>query len=132
MADNSGYIIKQYIDTNPNSPTYGEVKEIRYKDLTHCYVDSSPSWAEIKREAETKTYYPSGAKGYDGYAIVTYEDTNPNSPTYGQTKEVKEEDSDFPMPSQLPQWELQSNYCAVDEYEDIEPISEEDIEKLFE
>lgn len=134
MAKNSGRIIKRYIDTNLNSPTFGEEKEVVYTDEQHCPKgDASSTWVEIAREPELVTYYPSGTDGYDGYAIVTYKDVNPDSSTYGQTYTKRVKDDNYPMPSREPQWELTSAYCARYEYCDTdEPIPEEDIDKLFE
>lgn len=138
MATQTGNIIKRYVDTNVNSPTFGEEKVVIYEDLTHCPKgDPTPTptadWVEISREPHMVTYFPSGVDGYSGYADVTYQDQNEESPTYGQTKVKTEKDRQYPKPSQEPSFELYTEYCDTNSYcEDVYPISDEDIENLFE
>ena len=128
----NGYITKRYIDTNPNSPTYGKEKTITYEDLEHCIKGVAPAeWTEISREPQMVTYYPSGVEGYNGCAIVKYEDTNEESPTYGEIRTVIEADSSYPKPNTDSNYELISYYCQSDIYSDVTPIPDEDIENLF-
>lgn len=133
MGRNSGRVIKRYIDTNLNSPTFGEEKEVIYDDELHCPTTEIPAWwVEVSREPELIVYYPSGAEGFSGYAIVTYRDTNPDSPSYGETRTEKVKDPRYPRPSTEPEWELTNSYCARYDYCEIDnPIPDEDIDNLF-
>lgn len=133
MAKNSGNIIKRYIDTNLNSPTFGEEKVMVFEDTLHCPIDGIPAeWVEVSREPELVEYYPSGVEGFDGYAIVTYKDVNPESHTYGKTRTDRVKDDNYPRPNTNPQWELTTTYCARYDYCEIDDaIPEEDINNLF-
>lgn len=62
----TGYLIIQYIDENPNSPTYGETWTERQLDTTHCPADGGGEWELIS------TFCESDTSGYTGNRINTY------------------------------------------------------------
>lgn len=111
----TGYLITQYRDINPQSPTYNQIREERTLD-SECST-SAPQWVEITAYCE---YSESGTP--TGYYIHVEVDNAKNSETYGQTREWKEtapqgmcED-----PSSEPEWildESYDNHCETKQYE---------------
>ena len=61
----TGYIVRKYIDENPNSPTYGETWTEKTLDTTHCPNDGG-GWSLVATECELVT------SGFTGYRIDTY------------------------------------------------------------
>lgn len=111
---NTGYKIKKYLDTNPYSPTYGEVRTEKIYAPDEC-PDDRPVWSEISRVCNKINYQPSGAQGNDGKATIIYEDINIDSPSFGQTKtEISADLTNCPLPNKTPDWELQSSTCEVE------------------
>lgn len=94
----TGYRIYKYKDINPNSPTYGTYKEEKESDAS-CN-EESPNWQQ------TSTYCELDVKGTNtGYYVYVQTDTNPKSPTAGQTREERQYDvSQCPIESRDPQW----------------------------
>lgn len=62
---NTGYIIKQYIDINPLSPTYNQTWTERVLDTDHC-PQSADDWVEIANYCEIV------ASGYTGNRQIMY------------------------------------------------------------
>ena len=61
----TGYKIIQYIDENPNSPTYGDTWEERVLDTANC-PENEGEWVLISEECEADT------SGFTGNRIDTY------------------------------------------------------------
>lgn len=90
-GNNTGWYVTTQTDINDLSPTYGETKESRVMNTTECPLPSKdPEWEYDLDDAycEIKHYPKSGLDADSGKLIVLATDTNLNSPTYGQTKEI--------------------------------------------
>ena len=114
----TGYIIIEYTDENPDSSTYGQTKEERNVDNVTCPESSrDPEWiVDIDSPAycETKTYEPSGAIGNSGMQVVTVVDSNQYSPTCGTTQQQKVENLvACPVPDTNPNWVEESRSCHI-------------------
>lgn len=108
---NTGFKIVKYKDTNVYSPTYGQTKTEKVKDLEECPTQL-PVWIETSRECEQKQYQPSGEYGNTGKSIVHEEDQNPTSSTYQKTRQRTVNDLiNCPLPDTNPQWDEQSSEC---------------------
>lgn len=96
---NTGYRINTYIDVNPNSPTFNTTREERVRDDAECGV-ASASWEEVSSYCELDD-----DGGNTGYYVTTTMDTNPSSPTYGETKDSRTYNlGECPLPSKDPEW----------------------------
>lgn len=108
---NTGYRIDKFKDVNPYSPTYDTTKTERVYDTDTCPNDA-PIWEEISRECVLKTYEPSGVEGNNGKALITEEDVNQHSLTFGETRTREVNDQiNCPLPNTEPEWELESSSC---------------------
>lgn len=96
---NTGYRINTYIDVNPNSPTFNTTREERVRDDAECGV-ASASWEEVSSYCELDD-----DGGNTGYYVTTTMDTNPSSPTYGETRDSRTYNlGECPLPSKDPEW----------------------------
>lgn len=125
---NTGYYITTEMDTNLESPTYGQTRNSKSYNQSQCPLPSTdPQWAvnEDKSYCETVTF-PSGLDGNTGRYIVSMTDENRNSSTYNQTiesaltesewtEEMEEEIGPFPCPSAdtRPKLEVLSEACQL-------------------
>ena len=62
----TGFLVVQYVDENPNSPTYGETWTERVLDTNTCPSGSGGEWSLIASECEMTT------SGFTGKRINTY------------------------------------------------------------
>jgi len=132
---NTGYLVVQEMDTNPDSPTYGQTRETKTYNPTQCPAKSSGAmWVLDGRftpYCEMKVYTPSGVEGNSGRMIARLIDENKYSSTYGQTQEsgLTENDwdatlqqmyGDFPCeaPDIRPQIEEINYNCVLEETSD--------------
>ena len=125
---NTGFYITTEMDTNLDSPTYGQIIENKEYNVVQCQLASTePQWAvnEEKSYCEVQKF-PSGFEGNTGRYIISMTDENRNSSTYGQTKEsaltesdwtdeMKEAIGDFPCKAvdTEPQIEAISQSCVL-------------------
>lgn len=125
---NTGFYITTEMDTNLDSPTYGQTRENKEYNVNQCQLASTdPQWAinEEKSYCEVQKF-PSGLEGNTGRYIISMTDENRSSSTYGQTKEsaltesdwteeMKEEIGDFPCQAvdTEPQIEAISQSCVL-------------------
>ena len=99
------------VNTNEYSPNYndGATETINVEDLTMCPRDpSAPLWTEI-------SYVCEQSDGYNtGFTVITEEDINQNSSTYGQQRTRRVSD-DARCPVQTPDtftWRIINNRSA--------------------
>lgn len=108
---NTGFKLVKYKDTNIYSPTYGQFKTEKVKDLDMCPTEL-PVWVEFSRECEQKQYQPSGEYGNSGKAIVHERDENPASDTYNQERQRTVNDLvKCQLPETTPTWTQESEEC---------------------
>lgn len=90
---NTGYKIQHQKDINPNSPTYGTVREQKWKDPECSGGESSdcPRWEEQSRTCHVTV--DNCVATFDGTADVTQMDVNPLSESYGKIRVINVEDS---------------------------------------
>lgn len=105
-GDNTGYLITEYRDVNPNSSTYNTIEKRKTLDADQCPlptpVDTNPIWVEVSRACELNYYEYSenpSASHTTGYALKLQRDVNPNSATYNTEETVKVSDSNCPFES---------------------------------
>ena len=114
---NTGYIIKEYRDSNPNSPSYMESRTEREQDSENCPIPSTdPTWVEdpnFEGYCEKKIYQPSGVEGLTGKKIVQLIDDNPMSSSYRTTVMSAITSSDCPAPNTNPTIEEVSYSCEI-------------------
>ena len=117
MNDSGGYTnyrITIYIDINPHSPTFNTTKQTKAYDST-CSTDPA-TWQNIGSYCEVSS---SGTN--TGYYVTTYQDVNPTSPTYGNTREEKVYNTtQCPPVNDEPTWVLDGTfdpYCEQIIYE---------------
>lgn len=98
---NTGNTIITERDVNPGSATYNTTRTRTVSNDPRCVRDTDANWViesyscetddaiwtEVSRTCETDTYGDN-----TGNAIVVLEDTNPNSPSYGQTETTTVQD----------------------------------------
>ena len=121
---NTGYYVTQEMDSNVDSPTYGNTRESKSYNTTLCpLTDTNPIWniLEERSYCETKKF-PSGLEGNTGRYIVTLVDENKNSATYNQTRTSALTESDWTtaMVSMYGEFPCE----GVDTTPSITPISE--------
>lgn len=121
---NTGYYVTQEMDSNVDSPTYGNTRESKVYNTTLCpLTDTNPIWniLENRSYCETKKF-PSGLEGNTGRYIVTLVDENKNSATYNQTRTsaLTEADWTTAMVSMYGEFPCE----GVDTTPSITPISE--------
>ena len=102
---NTGYRISVQTDQNPNSPTYGTTRSRLIYDTTNCPLDTTAAWTEVSYECETVDGHRTGN------AIVTEEDINPGSATYGQTRTRTVSDDERCAVDTDPNWVVVSYEC---------------------
>ncbi len=113
---NSGFEIITYIDVNPQSPTYGQTRTERVANPTDCATGSS-SWSLVTSYCEMDSI---GANS--GYRIDLYEDIDPLSPTFAQTREDRTRDlTTCPLASTNPNWMIDDEYPSYCETKFYEP-----------
>ena len=105
-GNNTGYLITEYKDVNPNSSTYNTIEKRKTLDADQCPlptpVDTDPIWVEVSRACELHYYEYSenpNASHTTGYALKLQRDVNPNSDTYNTEDTVKVSDSNCPYES---------------------------------
>lgn len=111
----TGNCVRVYEDVEPMSATYGEQREELYTDGVLCPPDSEESdWQEIDSYCEQIEYLPSGKLGNSGYEITVYQDKGDFSPTYGQTRESRDQNLvDCPLPDTSDVWVIISETCHL-------------------
>ena len=112
MATYTGYRINEYMDVNPQSPTFQETEEDRVLDAS-C-SGTSANWVVIAEYCEMTDGINTG------YYITEEMDVDMESSTYGQTRQTKVTDTTkCPPPSTDPKWseDESSSYCEVKTYE---------------
>lgn len=111
----TGNCVRVYEDVEPMSATYGEQREELYTDGVLCPPDSEESdWQEIDSYCEQIEYLPSGKLGNSGYEITVYQDKGDFSPTYGQTRENRDQNLvDCPLPDTSDVWIIISETCHL-------------------
>ena len=109
----TGYMIKQYWDINPNSPTYMQKREERVADSA-C-TDSPEYWVEISRACEFVNSIPTG------YLLKTMMNVQFNSSNYGKKTVERVYDTELcPLSNPNPNWVEDPNftkYCELMYYE---------------
>lgn len=85
----TGYYVTTEMDTNLESPTYGQTSDSRSYSPSQCPLPSTdPQWAINEEDSYCETVtFPSGLDGNTGRYIVSMTDENRNSSTYEQTIE---------------------------------------------
>lgn len=122
---NTGYVISVQTDQNPNSSTYNTTRTRLVYDDTRCPVSTTAAWTEVSYVCEQVD-----GKYNTGTIIITEEDINPGSATYGQTRTrtatgdsrcVRNENADWVEESYVceqvdtnPNWVEQSRTCLKD------------------
>jgi len=111
----TGNCVKVYEDVEPMSATYGQQREEVYTDGVLCPPDSSEAdWQQIDQYCEQIAYQPSGKLGNSGYQITVFQDMGSFSPTYGQTRENREQDIvHCPLPDTSDVWVIISETCHL-------------------
>lgn len=112
----TGNCVKVYEDVEPLSPTYGNQMEEVYTDGVLCPPDSPDAdWQQIDQYCEQIAYQPSGKLGNSGYMVTVYRDMGEYSPTYGQTRETREQDLvHCTPPSTEDTWIIVSETCHLE------------------
>lgn len=112
----TGNCVKVYEDVEPLSPTYGNQMEEVYTDGVLCPPDSADAdWQQIDQYCEQIAYQPSGKLGNSGYMVTVYRDMGEYSPTYGQTRETREQDLvHCTPPSTEDTWIIVSETCHLE------------------
>lgn len=107
----SGYRIDEYMDVNPQSPTYQNQRQERVLD-SNCN-EAQPIWTVVQEYCETN------ASGVNtGYYVTVEQDTNPQSPTYGVRRTSKVMDlAACPEQSTAPNWVEMTSYCETTTYQ---------------
>lgn len=120
----TGYYITTEMDTNFDSPTYGETRDTRTYNTTRCplqtdepewVIDTSTMYCEVKE-------FPSGLSGETGVLKFKMKDENMHSPTHNQIVESSMTESDWTAEYEQAYGEFPCE--AVDTEPDIEVISE--------
>lgn len=120
----TGYYITTEMDTNLDSPTYGETRDTRTYNTTRCplqtdepewVIDTSTMYCEVKE-------FPSGLSGETGVLKFKMKDENMHSPTHNQIVESSMTESDWTAEYEQAYGEFPCE--AVDTEPDIEVISE--------
>ncbi len=122
---NTGYAISVQTDQNPNSSTYNTTRTRLIYDTTRCPISTTAGWTEVSYVCEKVD-----GKYNTGTIIITEEDMNPGSATYGQTRTrtttgdsrcVRNENADWveesyvcEQESTAPNWVEQSRTCEKD------------------
>ena len=89
----TGNCVIVYEDVEPMSATYGQQMEEVYTDGVLCPPDSEQAdWQQVDQYCEQIAYQPSGKLGNSGYIITVFQDMASFSPTYGDTRETREQD----------------------------------------
>lgn len=102
---NTGRSISVQEDMNPNSQTYGTTKNVYIDNDERCPISTSPGWVEI-------SYYCQQTDGFDnGNTVITQEDMNPNSRTYGQTRQFVSTNDPRCVQDTNPSWTEESYVC---------------------
>lgn len=81
-GENTGNAIVTETDINPDSATYNTTRTRTVQNDPRCPVDTSANWVELSYICELSNGFNTGN------SISTQEDTNPNSPTYGSTRNI--------------------------------------------
>lgn len=105
---NTGKSVSVQKDINPNSPSYGTTRQRYIDDDERCPVSTVASWEEI-------SYYCQKTQGFDnGNTVITEEDKNPGSSTYGQTRSVVSTNDPRCIQDKEPSWQEISYACEDD------------------
>lgn len=123
-GSNTGYYIVTEMDTNLDSPTYGETRDTKTYNTTNCPVPTSTAdWVIIDNSmyCEIKKF-PSGVSGETGNLKFMMKDENPSSPTYNQIVESSMTESDWTVDLEERFGEFPCE--GVDTEPEVEPISE--------
>lgn len=105
---NTGKSVSVQKDINPNSPSYGTTRQRYIDDDERCPVSTVASWEEI-------SYYCQKTQGFDnGNTVITEEDKNPGSKTYGQTRSVVSTNDPRCVQDKEPSWQEISYVCEDD------------------
>lgn len=78
----TGRIIRKYIDDNPESPTYNQIREEYIVPELGNYCDSKCNMIKIDQRYDE-----------DDNIVETWKDNNPNSPTFNQEVEITSQDT---------------------------------------
>lgn len=109
----TGRRVYVYIDQNPYSPTFNQMKFVDEIDETCNYEDGD--WRPISEYCELENGVNTG------YYVAVIKDFNRSSATYGQTAETKTYSEDLcPKPSTDPKWVEDitfQSYCEQMYYE---------------
>ena len=108
-GENTGNSTVTELDINPDSATYNTTRTRTVQNDPRCHVNTSPDWTEISYTCEL-------INGYNtGNVISHQEDTNPNSQTYGNTRNVLIENDTERCPiTTTPGWVEISYVCEQD------------------
>lgn len=111
----TGYRITEYIDVNPNSPTYNQTRQERTADSGCSPV--AANWVELTSFCELDEHGK-----VTGYYIHVQVDQAEGSDTYGQTREVKETAASGQCvdANDNPNWIIDpyyNSYCETKTYE---------------
>lgn len=120
----TGYYITTEMDSNIDSPTYGQTRDTRTYNTTRCPLPSNnPEWVidENTMYCEIKEF-PSGLSGETGVLKFKMKDENPSSPTYNQIAESSMTESDWTSDYEQAYGEFPCE--AVDTTPQVEAISE--------
>ena len=130
---NTGYFITTEMDVNIDSPTYGQVRSTKTRNLLMCPLRSTEAeWALMNEESYCETQvFPSGLEGETGRFICTFIDENDASPTFNETmtsalteadwtEEYIENYGEFPCEAvdTEPQVEVITSNCVLEVGED--------------
>ena len=106
---NTGNRLSVQTDTNPNSSTYGSTRTRIIQDLENCPISTTAAWTEISYVCEQQDGFNTGN------TIITEEDKNPGSATYGQTRTRTVSDDPRCLEDTEPNWVVESYVCETDD-----------------
>lgn len=102
---NTGRSISIQEDVNPDSETYGTTRSVYIENDSRCPISTAAAWTEI-------SYYCQKTDGFDnGNTVIVQEDKNPNSRTYGQTRELVSTSDPRCVQDTNPSWSEVSYAC---------------------
>lgn len=106
---NTGYVISVQTDQNPNSSTYNTTRTRLIYDTTRCPISTTAGWTEVSYVCEKVD-----GKYNTGTIIITEEDMNPGSATYGQTRTRTTTGDSRCVRNESPDWVEESSVCEQD------------------
>ena len=105
----TGNMLYEYQDMNETSPTYGQISSVT-EVSSECEASSSAAtWVNT----EDQYCEQDSDEAYTGYMVIIQYDKNPFSPTYMETRELKELSADCEVTNKNPHWTTLSEQCTI-------------------